>query len=124
MYRGSEQKKSMELLSHCTLILYVCVSLTYIYLMKIIFKENMYKILNVLFIVIRTHFIFCTCSLLESDVFSSYFIYSRKSDLQVARNTKVERDAKKLLGFITNNVSLSIDLNSMSSLYTWPESNA
>lgn len=85
--------------------------------MKIIFKENMYKILNVDFIIIRTHSIFCTCFLLESDV-SSYFIYSRKSDLlQVARNTKVELDAKKLLGFITNNVSLSIDVNSISLLH-------
>lgn len=34
---------------------------------------------------------------------------------------KVELDAKKL-GFITNNVSLSIDVNSVS-YYTWPEAN-
>jgi len=84
--------------------------------MKIIFKENMYKILNIDFTIIRTHSIFCTCLLLESDV-SSYFIYSRKSDLQVARNTKIELDAKKLLGFITNNVSLSIDVDSISLLH-------
>lgn len=76
----------------------------------------MYKILNIDFTIIRTHSIFCTCLLLESDV-SSYFIYSRKSDLQVARNTKIELDAKKLLGFITNNVSLSIDVDSISLLH-------
>lgn len=33
--------------------------------MKIIFKESVYKILNVDFTIIRTHFIFCTYFLFD-----------------------------------------------------------
>jgi len=50
--------------------------------------------------------------LFESDVLA-VILFTAASDLQVARDTKVELDAKKLLGFIINNVSLSIDVNSM-----------
>jgi len=73
-----------------------------------------------IFIIIRTHSIFCTYSLLESDVLA-VILFTAINQIFKLRDMKL--DAKKLLGFITNNVSLSIDVNSVCLLYTWPEAN-
>lgn len=62
--------------------------------------QGEYKILNMILPLFIHILYFVHVFFVRKCRFSSYFIYSRKSDLQVARNTKVELDAKKLLGFI------------------------
>jgi len=54
------------------------------YLMKIIFKESMYKILNIDFYHYSYTFYILYIFFARKWRFSSYFIYSYKSDLQIA----------------------------------------